>query len=190
DGRGDLHQRHTTATLRAVGAEFGEPSVVRPGAGETELGVEITGQAETGAERRAGAALDGVGVGIDHLGRDAVGVHFLVAPGGVPAAFETFLVLLEPLLGELRAARAHPVDLLGDRGAAGEELVELRVVLALEVVAVQLGRQAGVRIGRDHDVWVVSGRCHGSPPEMWWLSQVSSSQIACQYSHYAKAGDG
>ena len=49
-----------------------------------------------GAERRRLHAGDRVGVGEDHLGRDAVGVHLLVALLGVVRAAQTFFVRRSP----------------------------------------------------------------------------------------------
>ena len=68
----------------------------------------VAGGAEPGAERCRRPAGDRVGVGEDDLAGHAVGVELLVAPGGVPAAAQTLLVLLVPLLGELLVEEPAP----------------------------------------------------------------------------------
>ncbi|MGC4066827.1 MAG: hypothetical protein QM784_19760 [Polyangiaceae bacterium] len=70
-------------------------------------------------------------------------------------------MLLEPVLGELVVAHAEVRRGLDRRRPLAEELVELRVVLLLEVLAVVLGRQAGVAVRRDDQVWIVV--THGGP---------------------------
>ena len=66
---------------------------------------------------------DRVGVGEDHLGRDAVGVHLLVALLGVERAAQTFFVRRSPS-GDVVVVQLHL--LVAVRLALGEELVELR----------------------------------------------------------------
>ena len=51
---------------------------------------------QPGAERRRLHAGDRVGVGEDHLGGDAVGVHLLVALLGVERAAQALLVRRSP----------------------------------------------------------------------------------------------
>ena len=74
------------APRRARRAQLDEEAVVRAGARERELGVLDHPGREAGAERRRLHAGDRVGVREDHLGRDAVGVHLLVALLGVERA--------------------------------------------------------------------------------------------------------
>src|SRR5205823_8929736 len=89
---GDLHECSALAPLRRVGTQLGEPAIVRAGAGEAELRIEVSGQTETDTERRARPALDSVGIREDDLRGDAVVVHLLVAALRFPATFETLLV--------------------------------------------------------------------------------------------------
>ena len=133
--------------LRA--AHLGQEPVVRPGAGEGELGVGDGAGREPGPEGRRGHAGDGVGVGEHDLGRDAVGIELLVALLDVPGAAQPLLVVRLP---------PHDVvvihlELLVPVGVAlGQVLVELPVVLRVEVGPVPLAVQPGVGVGRDDRV--------------------------------------
>ena len=139
DLAGDRHECHTAATLGARGDELREPTIVRLRACQTERGIEVARQPEARAERYAGAALDGIRVGIDDLGRDTIRVQRLVALDRIPATGELIVVFVEPVLRELRIAHAHLGDLFEHRGAPGEEVLERRMELLFEVGAVLLG---------------------------------------------------
>ena len=92
---------------------------------------------------------DRVGVGEDHLGRDAVGVELLVALLGVVRAAETFLVRRLPV-GDVVVVQLHLLVAL--RVPLGEVGVERVGVRGVEVRPVVLARQPGVRVGRDDRV--------------------------------------
>ena len=77
-------------------AQLDEKAVVRARAGERELGIFDHARREPGTERRRLHAGDRVGVGEDHLGGDAVGVHLLVALLGVERAAQAFFVRRSP----------------------------------------------------------------------------------------------
>ena len=79
-----------------VRAQLDEEAVVRARARERELGVFDHSRREARAERRRLHAGDRVGVGEDDLGRDAVGVHLLVALRGVVRAAQAFFVRRSP----------------------------------------------------------------------------------------------
>ena len=85
----DRHEADAGAPLRARRAQVDEEAVVRAGARERELGVLDRPGRQAGAERRRLHPGDRVGVREDHLGRDAVGVHLLVALLGVERAAQT-----------------------------------------------------------------------------------------------------
>ena len=161
---GDGYEGDSTASFGVGRAQVGEPPVVCLGAGHPELGVEVARQPEPRAERYARAALDRVGIGVDDLGRDTVRVERLIALDAVPAAGQLFLVILEPLLRELRVAHAELRDCFEHCGAFGQEVLELWVVLLLEVLAVVSRGQPGVRVRGDDQVRIVVV-CHGFPPE-------------------------
>ena len=97
---------------------------MRARARERELGIFDHAGRQAGAERRRLHAGDRVGVGEDHLGGDAVGVHLLVALLGVERAAEPFLVVGLPV----RDVVVVELHLLVAAGLPlGEELVERRV---------------------------------------------------------------
>ena len=125
---------------------------MRTGAGKRELGIFDHPRRQPGAERRRLHAGDRVGVGEDHLGGDAVGVHLLVALLGVERAPQPFFVLGLPVR-DVVVVELHL--LIAVRLALGKELVERRVVPAVEIRPVLLARQACVRVGRDDEVAVV-----------------------------------
>ena len=134
---------------------------MRLGAGQTELGVEITGESETGTEGHGGAALDRVGIGVDDLAGHTVGVEGLVALDGVPATGQLLIVILEPLLRVLVVADTESVRCLDELMLLGEEVVELGAILRLQIGPV-LGRgQPGVTVGGDDQIRVVVGEFHG-----------------------------
>ena len=120
-------------------------------AGERELGILDHPGRQPGAERRRLHPGDRVGVGEDHLGGHAVGVHLLVALLGVERAAQPFFVLGLPVR-DVVVVELHLLVAVGL--ALGEELVERRVVPLVEVRPVLLARQPGVRVGRDDDVAV------------------------------------
>ena len=136
------------APLRALGADFGRPAVVRTRTREQVLGVHRGDGIESRSERSAHGPGRGVGTGEHDLGGDAVVVELLVALGGVPRAAHADLVeavalfvLPEPLLLELVVAheRRHPgglAALVDERLALGELDLEVVVVLRVEEVPV------------------------------------------------------
>ena len=131
---------------------------MRTCAGERELGVVDLTRRQAGAERRRLHTGDCVGVGEDHFGRHAVGVHLLVALLGVERAAKTFFVLGLPVR-DVVVVELHLQVAIGL--ALVEVRVELRVVPLLQVRPVLLAREARVRVGRDDRVAVVG--FHQSP---------------------------
>ena len=149
----DRHEGHTGPPGRVGGTELLEPAVVGPSTGEREVLVGDLPRREPGPERRRLHPGDRVAVGEDHLAGDAVGVELLVAHLGVEGPAQTLLVVTLPLLDVVA------VDLLLEAAvgvALLEPLVELRVVLRLQVVAVLRDLQAGMGVRRDDDVRVVA----------------------------------
>ena len=102
----DRHDRHTGPALGALVAQLGQPPVVRPSTGEQQVGRCVAADAEAGAERCRRATRDRVGIREDDLADHAVGLELLVATGRIPAALQSFLVLLVPRLGELLVEEA------------------------------------------------------------------------------------
>ena len=92
----DRHEPDAAAPLGARRAQLDEEPVVRTRARERELGILDHPRRQAGAERRRLHAGDRVGVGEDHLGGDAVGVHLLVALLGVERAAQPFFVRRSP----------------------------------------------------------------------------------------------
>ncbi len=155
---GDGQQGHAAVAFGVPGDEVGEPAVVGLRAGHAQLGVLVAGEAEADPEGGCGAAVHGVRVGEDDLGRHPVAVELLEPLGAVPAAPEALLVVVEPLVGEGLVAYAEAGHLLAAAVAAGQEVVELAVVAAVEIGPVLLGGQSGVAVGGDDQVRVVSHR--------------------------------
>ena len=138
----DRRDGEAATTVGTVGAQLGQPPVVRACAGHEQLAVDFAADAEPRAERRRRATAHGVGVGEDDLTGDTVGVELLVAVRGVPTAFEPLFVLLVPLLDELVlvATRAH--HRRAHLGALHRVVVEGLAILRFEVVAVLRAREA------------------------------------------------
>jgi hypothetical protein len=158
DRHGD--HRHPDPAVRLLRAEVGEPSVVGPGPGEHELAVALGGVAQARAERRAGdpPGAEHVGVGEEHLGGHALAIQALVAGVGVVGGVEATVAGLGlPLLAEVLVH--GPLELL-DHPQLGLVGVELRVVRLVQVLAVAIGRRAGVAVGGDEQVPVVA---HSNP---------------------------
>jgi hypothetical protein len=109
-----------------------------------QLGIEVPGQAEAGAERHAGPAFHRIGIGVHDFGRDAVVVQRLIPLDGVPAASELLVVLFKPLPRELVVTDAEVRRGLDERCSLAQELIELGVETAFEVVPILCGRQPGV----------------------------------------------
>ncbi len=145
----------------AIGAELGQPAVVGARARPLQLGVDALGrERQAGPERRHVHLGDAVGK--DHLAGDAVGVEDGDPRVVIPGARELPLAALPPLGvdlvdQELLRRLLHLLRL--DRQGEVEDLAILRV----DVVAVALRRQAGMTVGRDHEMPAVEA-IHGCPP--------------------------
>ena len=148
-------ERDAAVALRAAAAHFGQEAVVRPCAGEGQLGVGDGARRQPGAERWRGHARDGVGVGEHDLGGDAVGVELLVPLVDVPGAAEALLVVGLPAHD---VVVIHLEQLVAVGVPLGQVVVELRVVGRVEVGTVALGGQAGMGVGRNDQVAVVAHR--------------------------------
>ena len=135
----------------ALGAQVDEEAIVRTRAREREFGVFDLARREPGAERRRLHTGDRVGIGEDDLGRDTVGVHFLVALCRVVRAAQPFFVRGLPV-GDVVVVQHHL--LVTVRLPLGEELVERVEVTRVEVRPVVLTREPRVRVGGDDRVAV------------------------------------
>ena len=155
DAVGDRHEADTGAPLGTRRGQFDEKTVVGACAREREIGIFDHAGRQARAERRRFHAGDRVGVGKDHLGRNTVGVHFLVASFGVPRAAQTFFVGLFPV-GDVFVVQLHREFVIGV--LLGENFVEGGVILRVEIRAVLLTRQARMRIGADNRVALGRGR--------------------------------
>jgi hypothetical protein len=106
-------------TLRAGRTQLGQEAVVRLRPGEGQVGLVDLPGGQPGAERWRAHAGDGVGVGEQHVGRDAVAVELAVADIRVVGPPQTVLVgglpshdVLEiglELLGPLGLLHRHPL---------------------------------------------------------------------------------
>jgi hypothetical protein len=148
DPGSDRHDGHADPAVRVGGAEVGQPAVVGAGAGLHGLGIRVDARsqprAEGGAAQAAGS--EHVRVGEEDLGRHALLVEDGIAYGGIVGGLHLVVArLLVPLFDELRGHHAL-------RGQPGLVFVELGPEGLFQVVAVDLGRWAGVAVSRNDQV--------------------------------------
>ena len=161
---------------RAVGAQLGQPPVVGPGPGQQQLAGHVAGGAEAGAERGGRAAGHRVGVGEDDLAGHAVGVELLVAAARRPSrrAGPRRSRAPTPRRTPRCAARARPAR-PPSRRAPARYSSKASPVLRVEPVAVLLVGQAGVAVGRDHQVAVHACASSRSARSAWTVGRDSSA---------------
>ena len=125
---------------------------------ERELGIFDHSGRQPRAERRRLHPGDRIGVGEDHLGGDAVGVHLLVALLRVERAAQPFFVLGLPVR-DVVVVELHLLVAVGL--PFGEEVVEGGVVPHVEIRPVLVAGQPRVRVGGDDEVPAVHRVVHG-----------------------------
>jgi hypothetical protein len=143
------HARHSRAPVGTLAAHLGQPSVVGARTGHHLLGVARSRAAEPGAERRRVdlADTEHVGVGKDHLGRDAVVVEERVALVRVGHRLQTRVTRLrEEAVDELVA----PALVASQQAARARDVREVLLVglaeVGLDVLAVMARLGTGVAV--------------------------------------------